>query len=462
MAKRNRTNYKKRIDSTEIGFYGLPISNGKLKEDTIRKLRGVRKIKVLEEMVSFDPTIGAFNNMYQSTASTVNWFIKPKDDSEEAKGVAKFIESCFFEDLGHPFQDLISNAMTASQYGFSLIEPVYKMRNGEKRDKEKSSIFNDGMIGLSKLASRYQGSITKWNYDEGYRHLVSVTQRNPNDYVEVEIPYSKLLHFRFRSLNNSPEGKSLYYNCVEPYMKKRDISVLETIRYEKGYSGLLVSKVPSQILDPNTKNPAYIAIQKWLKDTLQNLRDGTSTGVALPEYIDLTTIGDTQGMPNADDIIAREDRNIAVALLSDFFLSTQKSGVSGSFSQSKIKIFINLVKEMLEEIKQVINSQLIPSLLEKNLIDLKLAPEIQYSEIGDLDMTNMMLLLQSAKANKLVPANVRLCNLVMKRVFGNDAPQFTEDEYRDYLALEEVNTVAYATEEVAQETVDLALESNEE
>lgn len=65
----------------------------------------------------------------------------------------------------------------------------------------------------------------------------------------------------------------------------------------------------------------------------------------------------------------------------------------------------------------------------------------------------MMLLLQSAKANNLVPANVRLCNLVMKRVFGNDAIEFTEEEYQDYLKMAEVTTHAYTTNKVADQVI---------
>lgn len=461
--KKNRTSYKiKKAVGQEFGFTGLRINNNKVTEDTILPLRGTKKIKLFEEMVRFDPTVGAFNNMYQSTACSVDWKLKPKNDTQEAKDIYEFIKSCLFEDLGHPFEDFISNALTASQYGFAIIEPVYKIRNGFNTNPEKNSLYEDGLIGLSKLAPRYQGSITGWIYDDDYREIIKVKQKNPNTFVDIELPYNKLLHFKHRSLNNNPEGMSLYYNCVTPYLKKKRTSINEDIRYERGFDGLLDITAPAQILDPTTKNPAYLETQKWIKDTAQNIRAGTDVAIAHPEYIQVKIISSGEGnIPDADKIIAREDRNIAVALLSDFFLSSQKSGVSGSFSQSKIKIFTNLVKEMLEEIKQVINFKLIPTLLEKNLMDLNLAPVIEYSEIGDLDLTSMMLLLQSAKSNKLVPSNVRLCNLVMRRVFGNDAPQFTEDEYKDYLALEEVNTVAYATDKVAEETVDLALESEQ-
>lgn len=464
MAKRNRSSYKlKKAVGQEYGAVGLKINNGKVVEDTIMSLRGYKKIKLLEEMVRFDPTIGAFNNMYQSTASAVEWKLKARNDSEDAKYIKDFVYSCLFEDLNHPFGEMIQNALTASQYGFALIEPVYKIREGEKSDKDKSSIFNDGLIGISKLSARYQGSITKWNFDENYRKIISVTQKNPNTYSEVEIPYNRLLHFKHRALNDNPEGISLYINCVESYLKKKRTSINEDIRYERGFDGLLTIKAPAPILDPTTKNPLYLATQKWIKDTAQNIRAGTDVAIAYPEYISVDILSSGEGnIPDADKIIAREDRNIAVALLSDFFLSAQKSGVSGSFSQSKIKIFTNLVKEMLDEIKQVINFKLIPDLLEKNLMDVNLAPEIEFSEIGDLDLTNLMLFIQSADKSGLVPPTLSMCNAILKRLLGNDAPYISQEEFDTYQKRREVNTVAYGTENLAEDIADLETPESED
>lgn len=461
--KKNRTNYKlKQAVGQEIGNTGLSISNGKVSEDTILPLRGPKKIKLLEEMVKFDPTIGAFNNMYQSTASSVTWSIKPKDDTPQAEEVANFINSCLFEDLGHPFQDMIANALTASQYGFALIEPVYKIRNGYNVDKDKNSLFEDGLIGLAKLSSRYQGSITEWNYDDNYKNIISVKQKNPNSFTGNTIPYNKLLHFKHRSFNNNPEGSSLYLNCVTPYLKKKRTSLNEDIRYERGFDGLLDIQAPAPLLDPTTKNPAYLQTQKWIKDTAQNIRAGTDVAIAHPEYIKVGIISSGEGnIPDADKIIAREDRNISVALLSDFFLSAQKSGTSGGFTQSKIKIFTNLVKEMLDEIKRVIDFKLIPDLLEKNLMDLTLAPTIEYSEIGDLDLTNLMLFIQSADKSGLVPPTLSMCNVILKRLLGNDAPEITQEEFDNYQKRREVNTWAYGSEELAEETADSALEPDE-
>lgn len=456
MAKRNRKSYKEKqkYAEAEIGSTGLSISCNRIREDVIPAIRGDKKIKLLEEMVNFDPTIGAFNNMFQSIASSVDWSIKPKDDSDEAMKVKDFIEECLLKDLNVPFSDAIKNALTACQYGFAILEPVYKIRKGKQNDPEKTSLYDDGYIGLSKLAPRYQGSIHHWNFDEKYKKILSITQKNLVTMDDIEIPYKRILHFKFRSFNNNPEGKSIYFNCVVPYLKKKNTSLQEDIRYERGFDGILDIKAPAVLLDPCTKNPAYIQTQKWIKDTAQNIRSGTDVAIAHPEYIKVDILSSGDGnIPDADKIIEREDRNIAVALLSDFFLTSQKSAISGGFTQSKIKIFTNLVKEMLEEIRSVINLNLIPKLLDKNLLDSELMPTLEYSEIGDLDLTNLMLFIQSADKSGLVPPTLSLSNAVLKRLLGNDAPVITQEEFDNYQARREMNTFGYADPKVADQIV---------
>lgn len=431
----------KRTTTAEYGLSGLPMSFGKVKKDTREYFRGINKIKMLEEMVRFNPTVGAFNNMYVSTANTVSWSTMPADDSDEAKAIQTFVDECL-GDMAIPLDRVIKDALTAPQYGFALAEIVYKVRNGHKNNIEKSSKYDDGRIGIAKLAPRYQGSISKWNYDNDNRNIVSIEQKNPFNFDCIEIPYDKILHFTFRSNNQDPEGNSIYTNCVDSFKKIKDISALENIRYERGFDGLLTITTEDYILDPTTQDPRCIAIQRELRDMAQNIRCGTDGAVVLPRYIDVDIKNAGQGnIPDANQIIDRENRNMAVALLSDYFVTSQKSGTSGGLSQSKIQFFINVIKEILDDIATELNTKLIIPLCEKNLIDTKLAPVLKYSEIGDLDLTNLLLFIQSADKSGLVPNTREMCNVVLKRILGKDAPEFTEEQWQEWITRREVNTV---------------------
>ena len=477
MTKRNRTDYRekneyinvydsssgkiKKYTEKELGVTGLSIVLGKVREDTIKQLRGPNKIKILEEMVKYDPIIGAFNNMYKSMASSVKFKIKPKinedfDDKtiERAQWQADFISSIFFEDLGHPFQESVQNALTTPQYGFSLQEPVYKMRDG------KNSKFNDGFIGLKKIAPRYQGSIKEWG-DKAFSDEINVIkQKDPNTFEEIPIPYDRLLHFTHRSTNNNPEGSSLYLNCVNSYLNKKFATDLELVRLQRGFDGLLTISGPAPIFDENTKNTSYKALQQWIKDTMNGIHSGNCVGIAHPEFLKVEIKSAGEGnMPDADKIIDRESRNIATALLADFFLVQQKSGNSAGFTSSKIKVFTNLVKEMLDEYCRVINHVLIPKLIMKNMMDVNLCPELAHTEIADLDLTNLMLFFQSF-AKGYIPATKELANVTMDRLFGDDAPQFTDKQIDAMNFNREVQTVSSDDGTLAKEASETAREEN--
>lgn len=452
--KRNRTPKETKQDSTfeytkangtvgtELGVPGISINLGKVKEDTIAILRGSKKIKLLEEMVKYDPLIGAFNSMLQSQVLAVEWYFdaKKKDD-KESEDIKEFFHSIFFEDLSEgTFDELVLNAMTKATYGFSLTEPVLKKRDGYKKDREKSSIYSDGKIGISKFSPRYQGSIYKFNYDASYRKIESITQRNPNTYGDIEIPYDKILHFKHNSVNKNPEGTSLFINCVVPYNRKKNTSQSEDQRYDKGFAGIYEITLPSAVLDPNTTNPVFRDIQNWAKETGANISAGRSQSIIKPEYVKTEIKSSGNETADADKIIERCNREIAVALLSDFFLIAQKSGQSGALGQSKIKVFKTLINSMLDEIANEINTKLIPDLIVKNALNRELAPVLKHTEIEDLDLTNLMLFIQSADKSGLIAPTTELSNFIMKKVMGKDVPAVDDSTFQKYQNRREVIT----------------------
>lgn len=450
--KKNRTSYKEKlninakatqVDSKEYGVSGISISMGKPKEDVLKILMGPKRISLIEEMVKFDPTVGASDSLISSIASGVSFSIKPKqvpEDStakikKQAQKQADLISSILFEDLNHPFKNIIQNGLTATRYGFALLEPVYKIRDG------KNSIFNDGLIGLKKVAPRYQGSIHKWLYDEN-KDLIGVQQQDPNTFEYLDIPIDKLIHIKYRGINDSPIGQTLYFNCAKAYYYKKNIEEMEMIRAERGFDGFVEITGPSKWFNSSSKDPNVIAMQKWMDETIQNVRNGSNVGAAHPDFlkIDIKSAGNGN-MPDMDTMINRYDKDIAKALLSDFFLVQQKSGNSAGFTSSKIKTFTNLVKEILDEICSTLNHKLIPDLISKNLMDLTLCPELTHTEISDLDLTNMMLFFQSFQKG-FIPPSAELANMFLRKIFGDDAPTVTQEQVDDMILRNEVTTVS--------------------
>ena len=443
MAKRNRTVYTEKAVNksgvtTELGSFGLKVMNGKVVEDTIALLKGSNKIKMFEEMVRFDPTIGGVDKMLSSLYAGLKYSLVPANDSPKAKKQMKFIQECLFEDLYEGFNQVIADALTFRTYGFSLLEKVYKKRKGKNSDPFKSSKFNDGRFGISCLSPRYQGSVKEWLFSDDYRRVEYIKQQNPNSFEQLEIPYNKVLHFKNQSFNRNPEGTSLYQNCAIPYFKKKLASKIEDIRHERGFDGIFEMSVPANLL-AQTADPNTVAFQKYAQDVVENANAGKGCGHVKPNFADTKILSsNSSNMPDPDKIIARCDKDIAVSLLSDMFLMTQKSGSAGSFGTSKIKLFAKFAKALLGQIIEVLNNDLIMELGELNNMDLTLMPKITHSEINDLDLVPLSLLIQSADKSGLIAPTPELSQSVLNQYLGDDAPTVDEDEFYEYQNRREV------------------------
>jgi len=472
--KKNRTSYKeklnintevknevRKVNTKEYGVSGLSVMMGKPKEDILKILQGPKRISLIEEMVKFDPTVGASDSLISSIASGVKFSIKakavPEDSTAKIKKQAQkqkeLINSIFFEDLNHPFQNIIQNGLTAPRYGFALLEPVFKIRDGI------NSKFDDGMIGLKKVAPRYQGSIKEWLYEN--KDLSGVRQQDPNTFEYIDIPLDKLLHIKYRGINDSPIGQTLYFNCAKAYSYKKYAEEMEMIRAERGFDGFIKITGPSKYFATGSKDPSVLSMQKCISDTLQNARNGSNVGVAFPNFMNLEILSAGNGnAPDMDVMINRYDKDIARALLADFFLTQQKSGSSAGFTSSKIKTFTNLVKEMLDEICRVINHKLIPDLISKNLMDITLCPELVHTEISDLDLTNMMLFFQSFQKG-FIPPSAELANVFLKKVFGEDAPNVTQEQVNDMILRQNVTTVSNDDGDLARKEAETVTKDGE-
>jgi len=69
----------------------------------------------------------------------------------------------------------------------------------------------------------------------------------------------------------------------------------------------------------------------------------------------------------------------------------------------------------------------------KNSLDLTLAPRLKHTEVEDLDLTNLMLFIQSADKSKLLPPSAEMANFVTKKVLGKDSPETSKEDYDKYL-----------------------------
>jgi len=388
-----------RLSLGESGFVGLRTSNGQILEEANRVFRFPAFLKTVNEMRN-DPTIAAALNLYRMMINRVQWKVEPpKDATETDKQRADFLRSCM-DDMEHTWAQFISEVVTYIEYGFSVQEKVYRRRLNRNGSK-----YNDGMVGLRKIAQRSQDTIRHWNFTEDGRDLMSVGQslinlENGSRYIAnssakdgvITIDRKKFLLFSVDSVKGNPEGKSLLKNVYLPYKQLTMLKDQLLLGVAKDMAAVPIVYLPPDLMDANAppeKKAAYQAYQTLV----DNVAAGTQRGLILPMMYDdgkqMFEFKLLEGKSNSKfdipAIIKQLQNDIFVALNCDVL--TVGSDVEGSFSigDSKTNLLAMGIEHRLNEIRDVLNNDLIPQLFALNGWSLDRLPTFEYGDIVDMD-----------------------------------------------------------------------------
>lgn len=379
--------------TVEIGASGLQYSAGIVDEEFLAQLKWPKSIDIYKEMSSNDPVIGAMLFAIEMLIRQVEWKVEPAEDSEQAREIAQFVESCF-HDMEMSWEETISEIITFLHYGFSINEIVYKRRMGPRvTDKRFKSKFNDGRYGWRKLAPRAQDTITEFVFDDK-GGLKEVVQQIPTSFKEVRLPRDKFLLFRANSRKDNPTSTSVLRTAYRPWYFKKKIEEFEAIGVERDLAGLPIAKIPAAYMSPYATSEQK-AVYETVKKIVTSIRKNEQAGVVWPlEYtedgkemfkIELLSANSPAKLYNTEEIIQRYNANIAQTMLADFILLGQKSVGSFALSSDKTRMFAVAIGAWLGVIASVFNTHAIPQLLEINDIDPALTPKLVH---GDIEARN--------------------------------------------------------------------------
>lgn len=214
-----QTGLAKAADSPyrELGTSGLQRFGGSLREEKLRELRGAAGRAMYREMRQNDAVISAVFFAIEMALRQVRWFAESASDKSEDRQAAEFLEQCL-HDQSFTWDDTLQFILTMLEQGFSLLELVYKKRQGAQPRKSRGvsdparSQYSDGRIGWRKWAPRPAESLVsgnEWIFD-GHGGVQGINQQAPPKYTLVPIPIERLLLFRTTPAPaNSPEGQAL-------------------------------------------------------------------------------------------------------------------------------------------------------------------------------------------------------------------------------------------------------------
>lgn len=423
---------------TEAGYNGLNVVGSVVYEECNQELRWPWCIKTFKKMAK-DGTIAPAIDYVQTMIARVPWSVEaPKGYEDDLKEEMAFLRT-LQGDMEHSWKNFIQQATSFVPMGFAVFEVVPR-----RRLTRKGSRYNDGLIGVKKIALRSQDSIVGWKYRNKGRDLSHVIQRvnipsnkdgsyiyslvqTDNGISDVEIPIEKCLLFRNNPEKDNPEGKSPLIGCYEAWKLKKAYEQAEKTGVAQDMNGFKVLYIPPQYMRADASEEDK-AIYEYYKEMMRNAHVGTQSGFILPNIHDPNS-NDRDGLFKFDvvnvtgnksfdigKIIARYQKEILTALYADFLVVGQDGGGSFAMSDSKMSIARMVIESKLAEIRDVLNHKFIPMIFKWNGWSTEVYPTFEFGEIDEMDLDTFSKALQRAAATGCVVKNGENINAIQEKL----------------------------------------------
>ena len=428
-----------KIRLSQMGNNGVRVIAGHIAEEENRALRWPFAMQTYSQMLK-DATIAPAIAAIEGAIAQVPWNVvaTPGKEEEQAAQV-KFLRQVMV-DMESPFREAIRYMATHNSYGFAVTEKVYRYR-----EYSKGSKFNDGLIGLKKLAPIPQETVVAWNFRDKGKDLDGLYQAPPvvsnRDSFDVSvtneptfIPRKKFILVRNSSNKNNPEGSSPLKSVYRAWRYKQTMEEFEATSVAKDARGLKVLYLPPQYLSPDA-SPEDKEVYEFYQRGISSLNNNEQSAMILPMFrdekgnkmfeLDVVSVMGTQAN-DVDKIIQRYKKEIITGLMAAQLILGQDGGGSFSLAESLDGVTKMVVNERLTQIAEQLNHDLIPQLFALNGWDITDTPKFEYGEVSAESLDEIGKYIQRTAAVGMFPKTPEAVNYVTSRL-GSLAPQFKDD-----------------------------------
>lgn len=419
-----------RFQMGELGYTGLNIFDGVSKEELKKELQWPDCIKTFKQM-SYHSAIAAPLTLYENIIGKSEFkFIAPEKATEEELKQTKILQE-MLSDLDQPFQEVIREVLTMNVYGFSVHEKVFR-----KRLKANGSMYDDGLIGLKKIAYRNQDSIEKFIFSDDGNEVIGVKQNltqvydNYNRYSnrtenEVVLPRSKFMLFVCGRDKGSPFGISLLRDAYLSWRYLAAIEELESILVSKDLSGVPILRIPAQYMSSDA-SPEQKALYETFKNIIRNIQNNQQSGLILPSAVDPETrtklfefeLLSMDGKRGFDTTKIKEYYRNAIytTLFADILIMGQ--GSTGSFALGQVKNSLtgSMAEAMLRRIVDEFNNDLVRQIYELNGWNPARRCKLDFDGLETVDLESFSKSIQRAASVGFLPKTVSVVNRILESV----------------------------------------------
>lgn len=419
----------------EMGNLGLRMFDGVSIGELKNELNFPNSLRTYAEM-SYHPSVNSALTLFDNILAKAEWTVEVGvNASSDKKKKAKLVSS-MLEDMEGTFGEFVQSVLSSNLYGFAVVEKVFKVRTQGK------SKFNDGHIGIKKLALRSQESISKFIYDDTGNEIIGVKQNTTglNDAnnrftsqgkTEIVLPRSKFMLFRTGKHRGDPFGKS---PLRQAYLPWRFLTVLEEVEASgvaKDLVGLPVLTLPPQYLSADASDEQK-AIRAYFENALRNIQMNSQSGLVLPALfdpetkkelfkIDLLSVDGKKGF-DINKIKTYYQNAIYTAMQADLLILGQSNTGSFALAQFKNSVTASAVNAMAQMIKDVINTDLIPQIYELNQWDNSDMVQIDYDGLDTVDLESLGAFVMRVSGQAALEKDREVLNIIRKAMGADPLP----------------------------------------
>lgn len=312
---------------------------------------------IYEDMVNDDQVNVALNVKKDLIIGSGFHFLVEDSDSEE---IREDLEVAFTEDVEKSFEDILMEMMTAYDFGFSVSEKQFKLRN-------------DGSLTLKNIRTRHPVSWLFWQDVHG--NIIKYEQQGTTTEFS-DINPNALLHFINNPRFENPYGTSDLRAAYTAYFIKRQITKFYAIFLEKAASPIPVAKYDKNIASDED-------IQK-IHDTIKKFQ--ASTAMTIPkefeiDFLDAKGTGEVyvKGINMFNMFIGR------ALFVPDLlgFQGAETTGGSQALGQEQMQVFFKHIWKRRRTLENLINEHLVKPLVRWNFGDVEKFPKFKFNPIDN-------------------------------------------------------------------------------
>jgi hypothetical protein len=335
-------------------------------------------IEQYDRMASNDAAVDVSLRAAKVPVQAATYFVEAFDEKPLNQEIAEFIEYNLMQGLNSPWLGVLDEVLRCYDYGFSLVEPVYELREWAPK---RSGANRRRYTMLRKLAPRPATTIKEFLYDNngGPEGVIQIFLTKDNKRKEVEIPIDKLVVFTINKKGGNIEGKSLLRTAYPHWYYKSNLYKIDAIQKERHGIG-----VPKYKLQPGYSHED----KKAARTLVRKLRTNEEAGMVLPPLADVE-FAKLEGQPvNVMTSIDHHNGMIMMNVMVQFLLMGLQEGGGRATAAAHQNLYEKSLKYVANFICDCFNLYLIPKLVAYNY-DTAEFPKLRVRNIGEIKELQM-------------------------------------------------------------------------